>query len=146
MFLLIETPCKDVNHDMAVYRKLYLRIKPTLLFSYNSKLISFNKIHSNDNIMIDNNYLKSLEKLFEDKKWHIENPLLKFKKMQDIYLSKNVAVYTNNQVESITKCYEAVYHKFFLTCLSSEQLWSMSESIRLKIFYHLDNLRSICLE
>lgn len=66
--------------------------------------------------------------------------LLKYRRMQDLYLEKNLKYYTKNQIQKIKQRFDALVHKSLLTSLHLEQLWAMSDYLRNNLLYSLDNL------
>lgn len=55
-----------------------------------------------------------------------EPMFLKLQRMQEIYLNKNSALYSNSQIDNIKRHLESVKLKFVLTDIHLEQLWALS--------------------
>lgn len=82
---------------------------------------------------------RGLQTLIEDSRRIADIPLEKLQAMQEVYLQKNLGLYTRNELQQIRYYLKAVGYKFHLANLSLEQLWSLSDTKRQELLYALEN-------
>jgi len=83
--------------------------------------------------------LKATQAIVEKARPDSENVLFKFRRMQEIYLSRRSELFSNSHIEMIKRHFKSVEYKFFLISIQLEQLWALSEDSRLELWDALAN-------
>lgn len=89
--------------------------------------------------MQNQDFSKGLQRLFQCTRQQVDIPVEKLKVMQEIYLRRNAALYTHEEIQQVEYYFKTVVYKFHLANLSLEQLWSLSEVKRQELFHALEN-------
>jgi hypothetical protein len=77
--------------------------------------------------------------LMTDTRQYADAMHLKVGLMQEVYLQRNLNIYSETEVKQVREYLKAALYKFYLSTLSLEQLWSMSHTKRDDIVVALQN-------
>lgn len=96
-----------------------------------------------DNREAQDQWITSTKALLKSADLQSQNVLLKFHRMQDIYLTKNNTTYSQDQIEYINKQSNSLSFRYRSTSLSLEQLWALSMSFQWRnfnVFNEIDDI------
>ncbi|MCP4427110.1 MAG: hypothetical protein GY803_21700 [Chloroflexi bacterium] len=83
--------------------------------------------------------VSGLNVLLNETRKYTDSLPAKIEAMQEIYLRKNYAVYTQTEIKQLRYYLKAVLYKFYLATLNLEQLWALSHTKRDEVFHALEN-------
>ena len=89
--------------------------------------------------LVDKSIFLGLKELSELSSQNSSNVIEKLQIMQSIYIDRNQKLYTEDELKQIEYYLKTTLYKFHLAGMSLEQLWSLSELKRSKLYFAIKN-------